>query len=115
MLNNAAVNVAYAQIQKTVNKVNHKGMRVLYSHSLKFNGAWLMEEKAKLTATHIRYLLVLKKLNKDIGIKSVDVAKTMKITKASVSNMMNFFIHAGYIKKELGGLVYMTEIRNEYC
>ncbi len=68
-----------------------------------------MEEKTKLTATHIRYLLVLKRLNKDMGIKSIDVAKTMKITKASVSNMMNFFTQTGYIKKERGGLVYMTK------
>ena len=68
-----------------------------------------MANKIPLTGSHIRYLLAIKRIYKDTGVRSVDIAKELKITKVSVHKMMNIFIDLYYIHKERGGLVYFTE------
>lgn len=68
-----------------------------------------MANKIPLTGSHIRYLLAIKRIYKDTGVRSVDIAKELKITKVSVHKMMNIFIDLYYIHKEHGGLVYFTE------
>ena len=68
-----------------------------------------MADEIFFTAAHIRYLLTLKKLHKESGIKSTDIAKALGLTKASVHNMMNTFLSMDYIKKEHGWLVFLTE------
>lgn len=68
-----------------------------------------MANNTFLTASHIRYLLALKKLNAVSGIKSVAVAKTLGLSKVSVHNMMDTFLVLRYIEKEHGGLVFLTE------
>ncbi len=67
-----------------------------------------MKDKTFLTASHIRYLIALKKLDRKDGIKSCDVARELSLTKASVHNMMDTFLDMRYIKKEPGGRVFLT-------
>lgn len=62
----------------------------------------------RLTASHVRYLLALKKLYRPDGIRSMDVAEELEVTRTSVHEMMDAFIRMNYIKKEHGGQVYMT-------
>ncbi len=68
-----------------------------------------MTNNMMLTASQIRYLLTLKRLDTGDGIRSVDVAKELKLSKPSVHNMMNYFIEKKFICKESRGQVYLTE------
>ncbi len=68
-----------------------------------------MTNEIILTASQIRYLLTLKKLDQGDGIRSVDVAKELKLTKPSVHNMMNYFIEKKFIYKEPQKQVYLTK------
>lgn len=68
-----------------------------------------MAHKNVLTSTHIKYLLALKKLNCDEGVKSVDIANLLNISKSSVHSMMDSFLSKGYIIKKHGGRVYLTK------
>lgn len=58
--------------------------------------------------SHVRYLLALRRLNKSDGIKSIDVARMLNVTKNSVHHMMETFIRLEYIEKERGGLIFLT-------
>lgn len=68
-----------------------------------------MSNKITLTASQIRYLLTLKKLNSSDGIRGSDIAAELGLSKPSVHNMMDTFIELALIEKEPGGLVFMTE------
>lgn len=68
-----------------------------------------MTNNTILTASHIRYLLALKRLDSEDGIRSIDIAKDLNLTKASVHNMMDTFLELNYITKEKRCLVYLTE------
>lgn len=68
-----------------------------------------MSNKATLTASQIRYLLTLKKLNSSDGIRGSDIAAELGLSKPSVHNMMDTFIELGFIEKEPGGQAFMTE------
>ncbi len=70
-----------------------------------------MTNNAKLTGSHIRYLLAIKRLHSDMGIRSIDIAHELNITKVSVRCMMDTFLNLKYIHKEHGGLVYLTDHR----
>ena len=61
-------------------------------------------------AAHIRYLLTLKRMNKNHGIRSSDVADELNVTRASVHNMMESFIEMDYVEKERGGLIFVTKL-----
>lgn len=68
-----------------------------------------MSNKITLTASQIRYLLALKKLNSSDGIRGSDIAVELGLSKPSVHNMMDTFIELDFIEKEPGGQVFMTE------
>ncbi|MGM9643507.1 MAG: hypothetical protein ACI3X1_00290 [Eubacteriales bacterium] len=68
-----------------------------------------MIDKTVLTGSHIRYLLAIKRIYKGTGVRSIDIAKELKLSKVSVHNMMDTFLDLKYIQKEHGGLVYLTE------
>lgn len=68
-----------------------------------------MTNNTILTAAHIRYLLALKRLSGEEGIRSVDIANDLNLSKASVHNMMDTFLELKYITKEYGGKVFLTE------
>lgn len=68
-----------------------------------------MANKKTLTGSHIRYLLAIKRLHKDTGVRSIDIANELNLTKVSVHCMMDTFLNLKYIHKERGGLVYLTD------
>ena len=68
-----------------------------------------MTNKSLLTASHVRYLLALKRLNGAGGIRGSDLAAELNLSKPSVHNMMDTFAVLEYIEKEHGGHVYLTE------
>lgn len=68
-----------------------------------------MTNKSLLTASHVRYLLALKRLNCANGIKGSDIAAELNLSKPSVHNMMDTFLFMEYIEKEHGGQVFLTE------
>ncbi len=68
-----------------------------------------MTNKMFLTGSHIRYLLAIKRLHKETGVRSIDIAKELKLSKVSVHNMMDTFLDLHYVHKEHGGLVYLTD------
>ena len=68
-----------------------------------------MTNKSLLTASHIRYLIALKKLNNSEGIRGSDIATELNLTRPSVHNMMDTFLFLEYIEKEPGGSVFLTE------
>lgn len=79
----------------------------------------MYSQKQNLTASNIKYLLVLNELNEDeSGIHCVDVAKTMGITKPSVYAMMNTLKGMELIRKNKYGVIFFTQqgqnIANRY-
>ena len=64
-----------------------------------------------LTAANIKYLLALHELEccTERGIRCVDLAKRLNITKPSVHTMINNLRNMGLVVKEHYGSVYMTE------
>lgn len=63
----------------------------------------------KNTPSRENYLKVLLRLSGKEGIRSIDVAEALGISKASVSCMMNRLKEEGYITKEKYGTVALTE------
>lgn len=69
-----------------------------------------MTNGAVLTASNIRYLLALKKLNKDSGVMSSEIASALGVSRASVHNMMDVFLEMKYIVKKTQGPVFLTAL-----
>lgn len=70
----------------------------------------------KLTTTKIKYLKTLYALHKDCegeGIKSIEVARKLDVTRPSVHSMMEKLRMEGYIRKSVYGSVHLTEIGKE--
>ena len=64
----------------------------------------------KLTSAKIRYLSVLYELSRDgTGVRSVDVARELNVSRPSVHSMMEKLRTEGYIKKSSYGAAYLTE------
>ena len=61
-------------------------------------------------ASHVRYLLTLKRMYISRGIRSADVADELNVSRASVHNMMESFIEMNYVQKEHGGLIFVTKL-----
>lgn len=66
-------------------------------------------QSRKMTPSKENYLKVMLELSSQEGIRSVDIAKTLGVSKASVSSMMNVLRNEGYIHKEKYGVVVLTE------
>ncbi len=70
-----------------------------------------MENKFMPTASHIKYLLFIKKLSENgTGIRSSDLAEKLGISKPSVHNMINILTYMNFVKKESRGLIFFTPI-----
>ena len=63
-----------------------------------------------VNSSYVRYLLALNRLYKADGIRSVDIAHELEVTKTSVHNMIETFVALKYVNKERGGLIYMTRM-----
>lgn len=73
-----------------------------------------MASRKNLTASNIRYLLTMKELDKEgSGVRCVDIASTLKLSKPSVHNMLDTFVEMGFIRKAAYGIAIFTELGNE--
>lgn len=69
----------------------------------------MSNQKPTLTASNIRYLLVLNELDRDgAGAKSSDVAKCLGVSKPSVCTTIKRFCEKGYVTKEKYEAVHLT-------
>ena len=69
-----------------------------------------MTSEKGLSAADIRYLLTLQKLlHEDRGIRCVDIASALALSKPSVHSRMKSFVDAGLVEKESYGVVYLTK------
>ena len=68
----------------------------------------------KLSASHIRYLLVLKKLaTTDLGVRSVELAAELGVSKPSVCNMLCVLAEMKLVDKQPRSIVYLTQEGNQ--
>ena len=68
----------------------------------------------KLSASHIRYLLVLKKLAaSDLGVRSVELAAELGVSKPSVCNMLYVLAEMKLVDKQPRSIVYLTQAGNQ--
>lgn len=67
-----------------------------------------------LTASNIKYLLALHKLSKaSEGIRCVQIAEALKLTKPSVHAMVNTLKNMELVQKDSYGMVYFTDSGRE--
>ena len=68
----------------------------------------------KLSASHIWYLLVLKKLAaSDLGVRSVELASELGVSKPSVCNMLCVLAEMKLVDKQPRSIVYLTQAGNQ--
>ena len=68
-----------------------------------------MKEHAELTASQIRYLIAIKRLYEKQGnVRGADIARELKISKASVHRMMELFEQMQYVKRDCGEHIILT-------
>ena len=68
-----------------------------------------MKKYAELTSSQIRYLIAIKRLYERQGsVRGADIAKELKLSKASVHRMMDFFEQAQYVKRDYGKHIILT-------
>jgi len=65
--------------------------------------------KGEMTPSKENYLKVMLGLSGEGGIRSIDIANALGISKASVSYMMKVLRDEGYVSKEKRGTVTLTE------
>ena len=69
-----------------------------------------MKKYAELTASQIRYLIVIKRLYERQGsVRGADIAKELKLSKSSVHRMMDFFEQVQYVKRDCGKHIVLTD------
>lgn len=69
-----------------------------------------MKKYAELTASQIRYLIAIKRLYERQGsVRGADIAKELKVSKASVHRMMDFFEQVQYVKRDCGKYIILTQ------
>lgn len=70
-----------------------------------------MAEKMKLSASHIRYLLVMEQLDKNgSGVRSVDLASELGVSKPSTHMMLNTLCEMNLVRKERRRAAYLTPV-----
>lgn len=78
--------------------------------SLYLFGRTVVTNEKTLSAADIRYLLTIADLYREgIGIRCVDIASAMHLSKPSVHSRMKAFAETGLVEKESYGVVYLTE------
>lgn len=69
-----------------------------------------MKKYAELTASQIRYLIAIKRLRERQGsVRGADIAKELKLSKASVHRMVDFFEQVQYVKRDCGKHIVLTD------
>ena len=78
--------------------------------SLLNGGNALANQNKTLTASNIKYLLVMKELSCDRnGVRSTDIAKRLEITKPSVYTLLKTLQGLNLIQKDRYSVIYFTE------
>lgn len=62
-----------------------------------------------MTPSKEDYLKIILELSDDEGIRSIDIANALGVSKASVSHMMGILKDEGYVTREKYGAVALTE------
>lgn len=69
-----------------------------------------MNDKSKLSATHIRYLLLIKKLSESgHGVRGIDLVKELGVKKPSVHSMLRTLTSMDLIDKKTQQAACLTE------
>lgn len=69
-----------------------------------------MKKHAELTASQIRYLIAIKRLYERQGsVRGADIARELKLSKASVHRMVDFFEQVQYVKRDCGKHIVLTD------
>lgn len=64
----------------------------------------------EITGAHLRYLLVIYELmQKKLDVGAADVAKSMGVSKPSVTRMLGILMDKGMLVKERYGKIYLTD------
>lgn len=67
-----------------------------------------------LTVANIRYLLSIQELDREgAGVRCVDVAEALKVTKPSVHSMVSTLVQMGLLEKSHYGVIHLTELGEE--
>lgn len=75
----------------------------------------MCEKKQTLSASNIRYLIALNALDSEDGIRCIDIAEELSLTKPSVHRMMETFCDRSLVKKAKYGMVFLTEEGREFA
>lgn len=68
-----------------------------------------MQTQKTLTASNIRYLIAMRALDRgDKGVRSVDIAAALRLSKPSVHNMMDTFTQLGFVSRTAYGSAHLT-------
>lgn len=68
-----------------------------------------MANQRALTASNIRYLLSMAKLNKGGGVRCIDIASDLGLSNPSVHNMMDTFVKLGLVSRNEHGVAFFTD------
>lgn len=68
-----------------------------------------MANSKRPTAAQLRYLLVMREVEEEGAVHSVDVARALGVRKPSVFSVMNTFSEAGWIEKDRYGAAVFTK------
>lgn len=69
-----------------------------------------MNTEKKWTPTHLSYLLMIRQLDWDAkGVRSVDIAVALGLSKPSVHHMLEMFAREGLIERKSYGVAFLTE------
>ena len=64
----------------------------------------------KLTASNIRYLIAMYALDRgEKGVRSIDIAAALRLSKPSVHNMMDTFTQMGFVSRTAYGSAHLTD------
>mgnify|MGYP000128129724 CR=1 FL=1 len=64
----------------------------------------------RLSETHLRYLLTIHHLGQTVpDVSVIQIARTLNVSKPSVTNMLNNLMDKGFLVKERYGKIYLTD------
>ena len=85
-------------------------MCTLRSHPFSETWRFVLDNNTKFTSSQIKYIVRLYCLSQNgYGVKNVELAKALGLSKPSVHNMLKALAELGVIKQEFFGLVFFTD------
>ena len=69
-----------------------------------------MDNNVKFSFSQIKYIIYLYRLSQDgYGVKNVELASSLGVSKPSVHNMLKSLAELGIVKQEIFGLAFFTD------